>query len=389
VPPKTSSVERLDKQTFLFNIREGAMRRRLGLAMALVLVMAMVLPACTEPAGDKQDGKSYKVAFIYADAPGDLGWTYEHERGRNMLEEEFGDQIIITYAENIADGPEAARVMRRYAQEGYDLIFATSSGYIDYVYQVAEEFPEIKFAHCSGNRTRHNMTTYFGRMYQPRYLSGIVAGKMTMTGNIGYVAAFPTPEVVRGINAFTLGVRSVNPEARVTVRWTDTWDSPAKEREAAVALVDAGADIIAQHQDSTEPQKVAQERGVLSIGYNSDMRPFVGDTVLTGPVWNWGPYYIETVQEAMDGAWVSRQYWEGLESDVVRLADFSAKVPPDVRTLVEAARTQIIRNDRIFCGPIRDQAGNQLVGTGACLSDADKLTMQFFVEGVVGTIPNN
>ena len=365
------------------------MARRLWITITLALVIAMVLPACTEPAGDTKEGKPYKVAFIYISPPGDLGWTYEHERARKLLEQKFDDQIVTTYAENVAEGPEAARVMRRYAQEGYDMIFATSFGYMDYMYEVAEEFPEIKFAHCSGSRTRDNMATYFGRIYQPRYLSGIVAGKMTTTGNIGYVAAFPFPEVVRGINAFTLGVRSVNPEATVNVRWTNIWDDPAKEREVAIALLDAGADIIAQHQDSTEPQKAAQERGALSIGYNSDMRAFVGDTVLTSPVWNWGQYYIATVQAAMDGMWVSHQYWEGLGSDVVRLADFSAKVPPDVRNLVETAQRQIIQNDRIFCVPIRDQAGNQLVGIGECLSDADKLNMQFFVEGVVGTIPNN
>lgn len=354
--------------------------------MVLILIIAGVLSSCAKPANDTKDSKSYKVAFIYISPPGDLGWTYEHDQGRKMLEAHFGDQIITTYAENIAEDSDAARVMRRYAQEGYDMIFATSPGYMDYMYEVAEEFPQIKFAQCAGNRTRDNMATYFGRIYQPRYLSGIVAGKMTTNGNIGYVATSPTPEVVRGINAFALGARSVNPDAQVTVEWTNTESDPEKEREAAIALLDAGADIIAQHQDSIEPQKAAQERGALSIGYNSDMRTSVGDTVLTSPVWNWGYYYIDAVQAALDGTWKSHAYWGGMDEDVVQLADFSAKVPQDVRDLVEAAKTQIMTNDRIFCGPIRDQAGNEIVAAGQCLSDADKLNMQFFVEGVIGTI---
>jgi len=363
------------------------MKRNLWTALALMIVIAMVLPACGGKEGTSKTDEPYKLAFVYIGPPGDLGWTYEHDRARKVLEEHFGDKIETTYIENVEEGPDASRVIRQYAQEGYDMIFATSFGYMDYMYEVAQEFPDVKFEHCSGYKTLDNMAVYFGRIYQARYLSGIVAGKMTKNGNIGYVGAFPIPEVVRGINAFTLGVRSVNPEAKVTVVWTNTWYDPVKEREAAVALLDAGADIIAQHQDTTEPQKAAQERGVLSIGYDSDMRAFVGDSVLTSPMWNWSEYYIDTVQAAIDGKWKTHSYWEGLNEDVVRLADYSAKVPQDVRDLVETAKKEIIKNDQIFCGPIRDQAGNEVVAAGQCLTDEDKLSMQFFVEGVIGTIP--
>ncbi len=363
------------------------MKRNLWTVLALMIVIAMVLPACGGTGGTSKTGEPYKVAFVYIGPPGDLGWTYEHDRGRKALEEALGDKVETTYIENVEEGPDASRVIRQYAQEGYDMIFATSFGYMDYMYEVAQEFPDVKFEHCSGYKTLDNMAVYFGRIYQARYLSGIVAGKMTSNGNIGYVAAFPIPEVVRGINAFTLGVRSVNPDAKVTVVWTNTWYDPVKEREAAVALLDAGADIIAQHQDTTEPQKAAQERGVLSIGYDSDMRAFVGDSVLTSPMWNWSEYYIATVQDAIDGKWKTHSYWEGLNEDVVRLADYSAKVPQDVRDLVEDAKKEIIKNDQIFCGPIKDQAGNEVVAAGQCMSDEDKLSMQFFVEGVVGTIP--
>jgi basic membrane protein A len=212
---------------------------------------------------------------------------------------------------------------------------------------------------------------------------------MTEANNIGYVAAFPFPEVIRGINAFTLGVREVNPDAVVNVVWTNTWYDPVKEREAAVALLDAGADMIAQHQDTAEPQKAAQERGALSIGYDSDMRSFVGDTVLTSPIWNWGSYYVATVRDAMDGNWETHAYWGGMEGDIVELADFSPKVPQDVKDLVEEAKKEILDGNDVFCGPINAQDGSVLVADGECMDDGAMLGMTVFVEGVSGTIPEN
>ncbi len=361
--------------------------KRTGLLwMALLLVLLPVLAGCGGKQGAQED-EVYKIAFVYIGPPGDLGWTYEHDRGRKALEAKFGDKIQTAYIENVPEGPDAARVIRDYAQQGYDMIFATSFGYMDPMYEVAQEFPNVKFEHCSGYKTLDNMSTYFGRMYQARYLSGIVAGKMTKANNIGYVAAFPIPEVVRGLNAFTLGVRSVNPEATVHVVWTSTWYDPVVEREAAVALLDGGADIIAQHQDTTEPQKAAQERGMLSIGYDSDMRAFVGDTVLTSPVWNWGEYYMDTVQAAIDGKWTTHQYWGPMKDGVVKLADFSPKVPQDVRDLVAAAQKDIVDGKMdVFCGPILDQNGAEKVPAGTCMSDADMLSFDWLVQGVVGTL---
>ncbi len=364
------------------------MKRKIWLMLCVLTVLATLLVGCGGGGGGGQKGP-YKVAFVYIGPPGDLGWTYEHDRGRKQLESELGDKVETTYIENIEEGPDAARVIRQYAQEEYDMIFATSFGYMDPMLEVAQEFPDVKFEHCSGYKTNDNMATYFGRIYQPRYLSGIVAGKMTQNNVIGYVAAFPIPEVIRGINAFTLGVRSVNPDAEVRVVWTSTWYDPVLEREAAVALLDQGADIITQHQDTTEPQKAAQERGALSIGYDSDMRAFVGDTVLTSPIWNWGSYYVDTVQNAIDGTWESHQYWGGLKEGVVELAEFSPKVTEDVRALVEDAREDILAGNDVFCGPIMGQDGSEIVASGACMSDPDMLNMSFFVEGVVGTIPEN
>ena len=363
------------------------MKRSILMVMALLLMASMALTACGP--GEDESAGPFKAAFVYIGPPGDLGWTYEHDRGRKMLEDELGDEIETAYIESVEEGPDSARVMRQYAQEGYDMIFATSFGYMDHMYEVAEEFPDVLFEHCSGFKTLDNMATYFGRIYQPRYLSGIVAGNMTEANSIGYVAAFPIPEVIRGINAFTLGVREVNPDATVQVVWTNTWYDPVQEREAAVALLDAGVDIIAQHQDTTEPQKAAQERGALSIGYDSDMREFVGDTVLTSPIWNWGTYYIDTVQNAIDGEWETHQFWGGLESGVVELAEYSPKVPDDVRNQVDDARQAILDGDEVFCGPINAQDGSTFVADGECMSDGDMLGMSIFVEGVEGTIPEN
>lgn len=330
----------------------------------------------------------FKIAFIYIGPPGDLGWTYEHERGRKMLQDKLGNKIETKYIENVPEGPDAARIIRQYAQQGYNMIFATSFGYMDGMYEVAQEFPNVRFEHCSGYKTAKNMSTYFGKIEQPRYLSGIIAGKMTKKNLIGYVAAFPIPEVIRGINAFILGARSVNPKVQVRVVWSNTWYDPVKEREAALALLDAGVDIIAQHQDTTEPQKAAKERGALSIGYDSDMRAFVGDTVLASPVWNWGTYYIETVQNALAGKWAPHQYWGGMKEGAVTLSEMSPKVPKDVRDLVEKKKAEYLSDKwNVFCGPIKDQKGNMLVAAGKCLSDADILNMSVFVEGVVGTVP--
>ncbi len=362
------------------------MKYTLWKILSVAMVLVIVLSGCG--GGTPEPEEAFKVAFVYIGPPGDLGWTYEHDRGRKMLEEEFGDAIETKYIENVPEGPDAARVIRDYAQQGYDMIFTTSFGYMDPTLEVAQEFPDVLFEHCSGYKTADNMATYFGRIYQPRYLAGIVAGEMTEANKIGYVAAFPIPEVIRGINAFTRGVRSVNPEAEVSVVWTNTWYDPVKEREAAVALLDEGVDIVTQHQDTTEPQKAAQERGALSIGYDSDMRSFVGDTVLTSPIWNWGTYYVDTVGAAMNGEWEAHQFWGGLEADVVQLADYSPKVPEDVRTMVADERERLVSGEwDVFCGPVVDQDGNVVVAEGECMSDEDMLNMNFFVEGVSGTIP--
>jgi basic membrane protein A len=276
--------------------------------------------------------------------------------------------------------------MLNMARKGYDLIFATSFGYMDPMLKVAKEFPKTTFMHCSGFKTADNMGNYFGRMYEARYLSGIVAGGMTKSGTIGYVAAFPIPEVIRGINAFTLGVQSVNPAATVRVVWTKTWYDPATEKEAAKSLLDVGADVIAQHQDSPGPQEAAEEKGVYSIGYNTDMSGFAPKAHLTAPVWNWGPYYVKVVESVKNGTWKSGSAWPGLADGIVDLAPFGPMVPKELQDKVLIAKTDIISGKmKVFTGPIKDQKGVEKVAAGVTAPDGDLLGMTWFVAGVVGT----
>jgi len=389
------------------------MHKKSWIFISLILAFAVALGACApqaapaaeepmeaeEPAAEVEAEpeaeaeaapEKLKVAFIYIGQPGDLGWTYEHEQGRLMLEEALGDQVETTTIPDVPEGPDAEKTIRDVVEAGAKVVFTTSFGYMDPTATVAADYPDVVFEHCSGYVTGDNMATYFGRIYQPRYLSGLVAGSFLEDGFIGYVGAFPIPEVVRGINAFTLGVREVNPDATVRVVWTNTWYDPVIEREAAVALLDEGAELIAQHQDTTEPQKAAAEAGKLSIGYDSDMAQFVGDTVLTSPVWNWGTYYTATVQDVLDGTWETHSFWGGLADDVVKLADYSPKVGDDVIALVDGKKAEIVSGATdVFCGPINDQDGELKIAEGECMADGDMLGMDWFVEGVEGTIPES
>jgi len=362
-----------------------------------MVILALLIAACQpvteapmeeEMAGDEDMAMPLQVAFVYVAPIGDLGWTYAHDEGRLYLEANLEGGAETAFIENVPEGPDAERVIRDFAQKGYNLVITTSFGYMDPTLTVAQEFPDQYFVHVSGFKTADNMSTLFGRMYQPRYLSGLVAGSMTESNIIGYVAAFPIPEVIRGINAFTLGVREANPDAEVRVVWTNTWFGPPEEKEAAEALLDQGADIIAQHQDTTEPQKAAAERGGTSIGYNSDMRVFVGDSVLTGPVWNWGPAFVKFAEQARDHNWVTEQYWGGMDDGIVGLAEMSPSVPEDVAAMVAEKQSMIMSGETdVFCGAMNGQNGVQFLDDGQCMDDGQMLGMDWFVEGVVGEAP--
>ncbi len=328
--------------------------------------------------------KDLNVGFVYVSPIGDAGWSYAHDMGRKAIDELPG--VTTSYVEAVPEGPDAERVIQNMARKNYDIIFATSFGYMDPMLKIAGEFPKTTFMHCSGFKMADNMGNYFGRMYQARYLSGIVAGGMTKSKTIGYVAAFPIPEVIRGINAFTLGVQSVNPAATVRVVWTKTWYDPATEKEAAKSLLDVGADVIAQHQDSPGPQEAAQEKGVYSIGYNTDMTKFAPKSHLTAPIWNWAPFYTKVVESVQNGTWKAESSWPGMETGIVDLAPFGPMVPQELRDKVMAAKADIVSGKlKVFTGPIQDQKGAAKVAAGAVPADKDLLSMTWFVQGVVGT----
>ncbi|HPZ10417.1 MAG TPA: BMP family ABC transporter substrate-binding protein, partial [Candidatus Eremiobacteraeota bacterium] len=268
-----------------------------------------------------------KVAFVYVGPVGDAGWTLAHDNARKDLEKYLGELVETASIESVPEGADAERIFTKLCEEGYKLIFGTSFGYMDAMENVAKRYPHVVFEHCSGYKTSTNLGTYFGKIEQPRYLSGLVAGKMTKSNKIGYVAAHPIPEVIRGINAFTLGVRKVNPRATVQVVWTYTWYDPAKEKEAAESLLDMGSDVIAQHQDTPGPQQAAEGKGCYSIGYNSDMSSFAPKAHLTSPVWNWSPFYMKTAREVYEDKWKSSSYCGGMKDGIVDLAPLGPMVP--------------------------------------------------------------
>lgn len=336
--------------------------------------------------------ENYKVAFIYIGSAVEPGWSYSHDQGRLAVEAAFPN-VETAYQELVPENPaDAERVIRDFAQQGYGLIFTTSFGYMDPTINVAKEFPNTKFVNISGYKTADNATNAFGKIEEPRFVSGVVAGRTTQSNVIGYVAAYPIPEVIRGINAFTLGVRSVNPDAIVKVVWTNTWFDPQKERAAADALLDSGADVLAQHQDTAAAALAAQDRGAFAIGYHVDMLSQAPESILTSAIWNWGSYYTQAVQAALDGTWTNTPYWGGWVDGVVDLAPFSAKVSPELQAEAAAVadlfKTGQASLTTIFTGPIKDQSGTEVVAAGQSLTEAELLGLMWFVEGVDGVIPS-
>ena len=360
--------------------------------LTIVLALSLVLAGC---GGAKEEPKKeapkavekLKVAFVYVGPVGDAGWTYAHDQARKYLESKMPD-VQTVFVESVPEGADAERVITQLVEQGAKIVFTTSFGYMDPTINVAKKYPNVTFMHCSGFKTAPNVGTYFGRMYQARYLSGIAAGKQTTSNVIGYVAAFPIPEVVRGINAFTVGVRSVNPQAKVKVIWTNTWYDPAKEKQAAMSLLDAGADVIAQHQDTPGPMQAAEEKGKFGIGYNTDMSKMAPKAVMTSPIWNWGPYYVKVVESVKNKTWKNDQYWGSMADNIVDLAPYGPMVKDDTKKLIDEARKKIVAGQwDVFWGPVKDQGGAVKIAAGQKMSDADMLGFNWFVEGVEGTIP--
>lgn len=354
--------------------------------MRKAFILLVIMSLCICFAVSASYAKEIKAAFVYVGPVGDGGWSYAHDQGRKALEK-MG--VKTAFVEAVPEGAEAERVITQFASEGYDVIFTTSYGYMDTTIDVAKKFPKVIFGHCSGEKRASNVFTYFGRIYQPMYLEGIIAGKMTKTSKIGYVAPHPIPEVIRHVNAVTIGVISVNPKANVHVVWTGAWYDPAKEKEAAVALMDTGCDIIVTEGDSPAAAQAAEARGKYAFGYNSDAKNLAPKAVLTSAVWDWAVIYKDVIDKVKKGFknWQNLDYWDGMESGTIKLTAFNDAVPKDLQKMITEKALLFKEEDSIFAGPIKDQDGNLKVSKGKTMTDKEIWNVSWFVEGVIGTIP--
>lgn len=352
------------------------------LILALATSAAMLGFAATAGAQD-----ATKVCFIYVGSKTDGGWTQAHDIGRQALQAEFGDKIETPFLENVPEGPDAERAIERMARSGCALIFTTSFGFMDATIKVAEKFPDVKFEHATGFKSAPNVATYNSRFYEGRYIQGQIAAKMSQKGVAGYIASFPIPEVVMGINSFVHGAQSVNPDFKVKVIWANTWFDPGKEADAAKALIDQGVDILTQHTDTTAPMQVAAERGIKAFGQASDMIKAGPETQLTAIVDTWGAYYIKRTKELLDGSWKSEQIWDGLKDGILTMAPYT-NMPDDVKKMAEETEAKIRSGElHPFTGPIKKQDGSDWLKDGEKAEDGVLLGMNFYIAGVDDKLP--
>jgi len=353
-----------------------------------ILLAAALAAALGQPALAQND--PLKVGFIYVGPVGDGGWTYEHNQGRLAVEARFGDTVETVYQESVPEGAAAERALTQMALSGAKLIFTTSFGYMDATVNVAQRFPDVKFEHATGYKTAPNVSTYSARFYEGRTVQGHIAGKMTESNIIGYIGSYPIPEVIRGINASFIAARKVNPDVEFRIVWANTWFDPPKEADAATALIEQGADVILQHTDSTAPLAAAERAGnVIGFGQASDMAQYKPSPRVSSIIDNWAPYYIDRVQAVMDGTWESQQVWHGIRDGMVQIGEITAAVPEDVANEARALMDAIASGQyHPFTGPINRQDGGAWLAAGETADDATLAGMDFYVEGLTGTLPN-
>lgn len=341
----------------------------------------LALPALIGRAA-AQDGP-LNVGFVYVGPIGDYGWSHAHDEARKKAEEHFGDKIKTNYVENVAEGPDAERVIRQLAQQGNKLIFTTSFGFMNPTIKVAKQFPDVHFEHATGYKTADNVGIYNARFYEGRAVIGTIAGMMSKSGKAGYVGSVPIPEVVRGINSFTLAAQKINPDFTTQVVWVNSWYDPAKEADAAKALIDQGCDIISQHTDSPAPLQAAEQRGVYAFGQASNMIDFAPKAHLTAITDNWGPYYIDQIQKELDGEWAPGNIWWGIEKGLVGIAPYNDIMPADVKEAADKVKNGIASGEiHPFSGPITDQSGEVKVPEGDTIPDEQLLGLDWYVKGV-------
>jgi simple sugar transport system substrate-binding protein len=331
-----------------------------------------------------------KVGFIYVGPIGDGGWTYEHDKGRLAVEAQFGDAVETVYQESVPEGADAERAITQMALQGADLIFTTSFGFMEATLAVAEKFPNVKFEHATGYKTLPNVSTYSARFYEGRAVQGHIAGKMTKSNIVGYIASYPIPEVIRGINSAYIHAKKVNPDVEFKIIWAYTWFDPAKEADAATALIEQGADVILQHTDSTAPQAAAEKAGnVVTFGQASDMGEYAPFPRVSSIIDNWAPYYIARTQAVIDGTWESTQTWDGIGPGMVGIGEISDAVPADVKAEALALKAAMAEGSyHPFTGPLKKQDGSDWLAEGEVADDGTLLGMDFYVEGLTGEIPN-
>lgn len=369
-------------------------KRSLIKVAALAAIAGAALVGCGKKeeqaaAPAAEPAKVTKAAWVYIGPVGDAGWTFAHDLGRKAVEAHFGDKVQTTAVEKIPYGADAERVFRDLAQQGNDIIFGTSFGYMETMLKVAEEFPNVKFEHATGYKTAPNMRIYDASFYQDTYMAGVVAGHMTKTGTLGFVGSFPIPEVLRNINAFTLGAQSVKPDVKVRVVWVSSWFDPPKESEAAQSLINQGADVLLQNTDSTAVLQTAERNGKYAFGWDSDMSAFAPNAHLGSAIVDWAPYYVQTIEELRAGTWETKRTVMGVKeglNDLIKIADV---VPAEAKAKVDEIKAGFKAGTfEPFTGPIVDNTGKEVLAAGAKADRAWKDSVNFFVKGVEGRVPS-
>jgi simple sugar transport system substrate-binding protein len=357
---------------------------------AFAVFVAPTLAAQGDAKGSA-DNKTLKIGFVYVTPRLPSGWVHQHELGRLALEDKLkkeGFSVQTQFAENVAEGVDAERVIRDMAKQGVGLIFTPSFGYMEPTLKVAADFPHVKFESITGYKTAPNVATANARYYEGRFLAGIAAGRMSKSGIAGYVASFPIPEVVQGINAFTLGMRSVNPNAQVKLIWLNTWFDPAKERDAAMTLMNQKADVLAFHTASDAVMVAAQERGKMAIAYHSDMRHVAPQAQLLAITHHWGNYYSQRAKEVLQDTWQSGNVWGGVHEGMIKVDDFGPKLPKRVQMELLRLQRAIGKGSlQPFAGPILDNQDQVILARGQTLTDVQILNMKYLVQGVQGSLP--
>ena len=359
-------------------------RRKLLTAAALATLAA----ATSFAPGLARAEEPLKVGFVYVGPVGDAGWTYAHDQGRLAMEKALGAKVKTTYVESVPEGADSERVIRKLAADGNKLIFTTSFGYMNPTEKVAKAFPKTVFLHATGFKTGKNLGVYESQLFEGAYLNGVIAGKMTKSKTLGVVASFPIPEVIRNINAFTMGAQSVNPGIKTKVIWVNSWYDPAKERQAAETLIAQGADVLNQNTDSPATLQAAQEKGVYAFGWDSDMSKFAPKAHLTAATNNWGDYYTETAKAVIAGTWKTGEVRGGLKEGMVKMSPLNAAVPADAAKAFEEKKAAITAGKfHPFQGPIKDQSGAVKVAAGSIMPLKELLSLNYYVQGVEGSIP--